>query len=250
MRLLAVYISFLAALLVMAGCGFSLGGADIPPPTTYHYIEILHHTSIEWHVSITVDDDSLQSKSINFFQMYPEYYSQLDGVHFANYLNLSRDDSVHARDGYLNPYQGDAEYLNKYMNEYVEEEKRFETLPDSNGHVVFSLFDIDSVEKKYDIDVSPFLKFLEHPYELRGDSVDIFVPAGINKLSYWGGCMGTYGYTTCDYTFEDGSDHVYSTDIASVWGGGGMITISRALKNQSSLKTDDFYIELKYNLHY
>lgn len=249
MRLLAVYIPFLIVLLVVSGCGFSLGGADPPPPTVYHYKEILHHTSIEWHVHITVDDDSLQSKSINFFQMYPEYYNQLEGLYFGNFFNLSRDDSVHARDGFQNIYQGDAEYLNKYMNEYVEEKKRFETLPDSNGHIVFSLFDIDSVDKKYDIDASPFLKFLEHPYEMRGDSVDIFIPAGINSLSY-GMCMGTYGYTTCDYTFEDDSDHILSTDVASVWSGWGTITVGSSLKNQSSLKTDNFYIELKYNLKY
>ena len=248
MRLLAVYISFLVVPLVMSGCGFEqlFSQGDIPSPVVHHYKEILHHTAIEWNVYVTVDDDSLQSSSVLIYQMYPEYRNQLNGEYFANFFNLSRDDSVHTVDGYSNIYKGDAEYLNTYLNEYVEEKKRIETLPDSNGHIVFSLFDIDSVEKKYDIDVSPFLKFLKHPYELRGDSVDIFVPAGIETLSYWG-CMGTYGISTCNYVFEDGSDHVHSTDAASVWGT-GMITVSSILEDQSSLKTDVFNIVLQYRL--
>ena len=55
MCLFVILASFWVVLL-LGGCGFSLGGAD-PTPTVYHYKEILHHTSIEWHVHITVDDD-------------------------------------------------------------------------------------------------------------------------------------------------------------------------------------------------
>ena len=259
MRLLAVYIPFLIVLLVVSGCGFSLGGAD-PYVKTYYHAEITSHTKMDWDIRLKVNDDSVRSGSLELWIRYPEKLS-VDTLYYTRFFAPPKDTSI--EDSTMEPWerdyrasmyqQGDVENIKTYLNEEVDGKKRYELIPDSNGHVVFSFFDKDSVEKKYDIDVSGFIKFLEHPYELRGDSVDVYIPEGITSLSYYGVCTcAECGSSYCFNSIIADSleNRTYSTDIADLWGRWGQIELGTLLKNQSSLKTDDISIILQYRLVY
>lgn len=257
MRLFSIYIAFLTFLL-LAGCGL---GGDIPSPQTRSYKELQNHTKMDWFIRITAMNDSIQSKSLSVSITYPDYPLFIDTVYYSHFFNLPQDstqtDSTQEYLTYMNypvsPYQSDAERIQKYLNENVGEKKRFETIADSNGHVVFSLFDKGGVEKKYDIDVSGFIKFLERPYELRGDSVNVLIPEGISTISYYGTCTcAECGSSMCfnEVYVDSLKNRTYSTDIATVWGNGGKLDLVTRLGKQSSLKTDSISITLEYHFVY
>ena len=66
-----------------------------------------------------------------------------------------------------------------YEYEFVQSDKKYIVKFNSNlalkldpdGHLRYSLFDIDNVERKYDMDFSKII----HSYTVRGDSIDVKV---------------------------------------------------------------------------
>ena len=65
MRLFVILASFWVVLL-LGGCGFSLGGAD-PNVETYYRAEITSHTKMDWNIRLKVDDDSVHSGSLELW---------------------------------------------------------------------------------------------------------------------------------------------------------------------------------------
>ena len=229
MRLFSIYIAFLTFLL-LAGCGL---GGDIPSPQTRSYKELQNHTKMDWFIRITAMNDSIQSKSLSVSITYPDYPLFIDTVYYSHFFNLPQDstqtDSTQEYLTYMNypvsPYQSDAERIQKYLNENVGEKKRFETIADSNGHVVFSLF----------------------------DTVNVLIPEGISTISYYGTCTcAECGSSMCfnEVYVDSLKNRTYSTDIATVWGNGGKLDLVTRLGKQSSLKTDSISITLEYHFVY
>ncbi len=100
---------------------------------------------------------------------------------------------------------------------------------DSDGHVRFSLLDINDVEKKYDIDLSGIV----HSFTVRGDSIDVHVMENChlqlffcNKEIVYGSKLRNGKYT---FSANEGCDAEYSYDC--IW------------HNQGSLETDDLEID-------
>ena len=129
MRLLAVYIPFLIVLLVVSGCGFSLGGAD-PYVKTYYHAEITSHTKMDWNIRLKVDDDSVHSGSLELWISYPERV-HLDTMFYTSFFVPPKDSSM--EDSTMEPWerdyrasmwqQGDAENIKTYLNEEVDGKK-------------------------------------------------------------------------------------------------------------------------------
>lgn len=61
---------------------------------------------------------------------------------------------------------------------------------DSSQHLEFFLKDSANVVKSYDLDMAPLLSYINNPkhYEIRGDSIDIFLPEGDFYVWYRGSC--------------------------------------------------------------
>ena len=112
---------------------------------------------------------------------------------------------------------------------------------DSDDHARFSLFDINNVEKKYDIDLSEII----HPYTVKGDSIEIKMPSEnfdvIIACPYCSNsnrshslCGGSY----CRY--EGNRMSVFFVGTDSSWG--KYFTFHYGLTKQSSMLTDSIYI--------
>ena len=115
-----------------------------------------------------------------------------------------------------------------YDRSKPSENKTMDLVPDLDGHVHFSLFDKNDVEKKYDIDLSGII----NSYTVRGDSIDVHVMENCNLQLLFCSKEIVYGskLRNGEYTFSAnegcGDHYIYKC----IW------------HNQGSLETDDLDI--------
>ena len=111
----------------------------------------------------------------------------------------------------------------------VEDWKSYPVSLSHDDHFRFSLFDINNVEKKYDIDLSGII----NSYTVRGDSVDVNVMKGCSLKLYYCNKEAVYGNQLIDgkYTFlaSEGCDK--ESSYRCLW------------HNQGPLEHDDLNID-------
>lgn len=107
------------------------------------------------------------------------------------------------------------ESIDTSMTVTTELNKPYSVKLSQDDHLRFSLFDINNVEKKYDIDLSGII----HSYTVRGDSVEVNVMNGCALHLYSCKKEIVYGNRLSNgmYTFfiADGCDSDYSYDC--IW---------------------------------
>ena len=249
MRFPGKFILLTAALLFLAGCGLiSVGGGDIPSSEQLPLVQIQGHTAMDWTVDI-VSVGPQSEDELDISLTYPEYMDRQDTVWFSAYRWGDAGTKT-------------AHDLSLYLNEVSWGEPRFKKIIDKSGHIQFSVYDKDDVKKSYDIVVSPLLEFLENPFEVRGDSVALFAPAGINTLVHYGKCdaQGPYydlaesfrsGGMGTAYNFSDEPEesHVVTIELKCFKEGyqkSQVLTVTMNLEKQSSMKTDKMDFRLRY----
>ncbi len=111
-------------------------------------------------------------------------------------------------------------FVTRETSKKVLSAKEYDVPLSSDDHLRFSLFDINNVEKKYDIDLSGVI----HSYTVRGDSVDVNVMKNCRFDLYSCQKETVYGNRLEDgkYTFaaNDGCKDHYGYDCE--WHGQGL----------------------------
>ena len=111
-------------------------------------------------------------------------------------------------------------FVTRETSKKVLSAKEYDVPLSSDDHLRFSLFDINNVEKKYDIDLSGII----HSYTVRGDSVDVNVMKNCRFDLYSCQKETVYGNRLEDgkYTFaaNDGCKDHYGYDCE--WHGQGL----------------------------
>ena len=124
----------------------------------------------------------------------------------------------------------------------VKDWKSYPVSLSHDDHFRFSLFDINNVEKKYDIDLSGII----NSYTVRGDSIEIKMPDGNFDMLVECPYCADYGrsYSLCEGGFLC---HYHSkislsavVGTSSAWG--KEFTFHYGLSNQSSTHTDSVYV--------
>lgn len=131
---------------------------------------------------------------------------------------------------------------------------------DSSQHIKFSLQDSSGTIKSYDLDLGNVFSYIDAKhYEIRGDSIDIFLPAGNFYLWYPGSCyngidnFSDLSYHLSDQIFYAGSCTRYksSTDpqtitleIAALYS--LYFEVRSSFASESSEKTDS----ISFSWHY
>lgn len=135
---------------------------------------------------------------------------------------------------------------------------------DSTHHLEFSLTDSTNTDKSYDVDLTPVFSYINYNdgkhYEIRGDSIDIFLPKGNFYVNYYGSCYnGTNNFS--DMTSETRVGHnegfcliektpsalqTITLEIAALHR--MFFSVQVDFENQSSLETDTFSFIWQYEI--
>ena len=133
-------------------------------------------------------------------------------------------------------------FVTRETSKKVLSAKEYDVPLSSDDHLRFSLFDINNVEKKYDIDLSGII----HSYTVRGDSIEIKMPAENFDMLVECPYCADYGrsYSLCEEGFLC---HYHSkTSLSAVVGTssrwGKEFTFHYGLSKQSSMQTDSVYV--------
>ena len=137
----------------------------------------------------------------------------------------------------------------------------FETI-DSTHHLKFSLTDSMHTVKSYDLDLSSVLFYNNGKhYDIRGDSVDIFLPDRKFYISYFGSCYNGINNFSDMSSKLDGMN-IYEGQCVKETGLSDSLTVTLEIaalhsmsftihldfENESSLKTDTFSFSWLYEL--
>lgn len=178
-------------------------------------------------------------------------YCTITTGHYALKSNVAEADSIHAEE--LNRKD---ELLGK-MDSTIAKLLLF---VDSSQHLKFSLKDSTDAIKSYDLDLANVLSYINSPkhYEIRGDSVDIFLPEGNFYVWYRGSCYnGIDNFSDLSYensSIQEGTCTRYkssnapqtiSLEIAALSSLYFEVRIS--FESESNLKTDTFSFRWNYS---
>ncbi|PBC75151.1 hypothetical protein [Fibrobacter intestinalis] len=184
-----VKILLFICLLLLNSCSCIYGGDDQPPPEPFHYsgnIETRTHKPLlfefEWQ------DDSLVKAGV--FVKYVESVENSsncpnceDSLGCSCYVKGARyalESKVVGEDSLFTTRGSEIDSLVV---------KLFHSI-DSTQHLKFSLKDSANAVKSYNLDLTPLISYANSPmhYEIRGDSIDIFLPEGNFYVLYIGSC--------------------------------------------------------------
>lgn len=259
---------FVVLCMLLASCGleqlFTTGGTD---PSSYNktYHDVTYypqHVPLKWNVKVEKkrDDITISVSSVIFNGNESDrYYTCLEVDYEEDWWDSCVKDyySIYeVRRGLLSDTLKTVN-ADQYFNKMVDGKKNFYSFLDSANHFNAVLLDSAGDEKVYDLDLSPIIEFLNHPFEVRGDSVDLLVPAGISDYKYnynreeISSCPPpgvVLGYR-CSFEFENAKENsIVSTDIASVFLS-GYLEAALVLENVSIGQTDTVEITGRYYLY-
>ena len=162
--------------LLLLGCDIELYGD--PSSNATYFITTTTHKPLRFE--FTWIDDSLRNASATLLGP----YDRLD----------CPDDCIISRARYALEWNGiylDSLYVKDEAFSRIDSTlvELFRSI-DSTKHLKFSLRDSADEIKSYDLDMAPVLSYLNSPkrYEIRGDSIDIFLPEGNFYVVYTGSC--------------------------------------------------------------
>lgn len=116
---------------------------------------------------------------------------------------------------------------------------------DSLRHLKFSLVDSIETVKSYDLDLTPVFSYtnaVKH-YEIRGDSIDIFLPEGNFYVQYVGSCYNGYDNFS-DLSRDVTNFNSWSTDCKKIKSSENSQTITLEI---SALHRSSFSVYLIYD---
>lgn len=237
-------LSFICLLLL--GCGFALNGGDT--------------SSGDYYVTTTIH------RPLDFKFVWQE------------------DSLVYAYASLIGPYEpvdlGSNAYINagSYVLEFSKGEGSLNASPhwegvsevfdstivnlfysvDSSRHLQFSLVDSIETVKSYDLDLTPvffYTNAVKH-YEIRGDSIDIFLPEGNFYVLYVGSCYNGYDnfsdlsmdvtYTYCKKIKSSEKSQTITLEIAALHRSSFFVYL--VYDKESSSGTDVFTFLWRYNV--
>lgn len=240
------YAFFLICLLLL-GCELETTGGMPESSSTFDATTKIHKPLT---FSFLWKNDSLFNSCAELKNSYIGDYGKLRHITYGNYLLES--DLIYADSLKTGPCFSKADTILLHLFEKI----------DSTQHLKFSLTDSMHTVKSYDLDLSSvfFYNNGKH-YDIRGDSVDIFLPDRNFYVSYFGSCYNGINNFSDMSSKLDGMN-IYEGQCVKETGLSDSLTVTLEIaalhsmsftvhldfENESSLKTDTFSFSWVYEL--